>query len=338
MRILVTGGAGFIGSHTCVTLLEQDHEVIVVDNLINSSEKSLERVKEITGKELTFYKVDLLDKNKLDAVFAKHQVEAVIHFAGLKAVGESVHKPLLYYHNNLTGTFNLLEVMHHHKVKQIIFSSSATVYGNPEKVPVTEDSPIMTPASPYGKTKLMIEQVLQDVYTSNKEWRVILLRYFNPIGAHPSGTIGEDPNGIPNNLFPFITQVAVGKRPELSVYGNDYETPDGTCIRDYLHVVDLAEGHVKALTKLSSLDKVEVYNLGTGKGKSVLEVIAAFEKAYGKKLPYTIVERRQGDVPVLYADPSKAENELGWKATRTLDDMCADGWKWQSMNPNGYKE
>jgi UDP-glucose 4-epimerase len=291
MKILVTGGAGYIGSHTCVTLLEQGHEVVVVDNLMNSSEKSLERVKEITGKEITFYKVDLLDKEKLDEVFSKHIVEAVIHFAGLKAVGESVQKPLMYYHNNLTGTFNLLEVMQAHKVKQIIFSSSATVYGNPEKVPVTENTPIVTPASPYGKTKLMIEQILQDLYVSDKEWRVILLRYFNPIGAHPSGKIGEDPNGIPNNLFPFITQVAVGKRPELSVYGDDYPTPDGTCIRDYIHVVDLAEGHVKALEKLSSLQEVKIYNLGTGKGQSVFEVIAAFEKTSGKKIPYQVAGR-----------------------------------------------
>lgn len=336
MRILVTGGAGYIGSHTCVSLLEQGHEVVVVDNLLNSSEKSLQRVKEITGKNVVFDNIDLLNKEKLEEVFKEHSFDAVIHFAGLKAVGESVKQPLLYYHNNLTGTFNLVELMQQYGVKKIIFSSSATVYGNPEKVPVTEDTPIVTPASPYGKTKLMIEQILQDVFVSDPEWKVILLRYFNPIGAHPSGKIGEDPNGIPNNLFPFITQVAVGKRTELSVYGNDYPTSDGTCIRDYIHVVDLAEGHVKALEKLSSLNKVEIYNLGTGKGQSVFEVINAFEKASSKKIPYKVVGRREGDVPVVYADPSKAKRELGWETKKNLDDMCRDGWKWQSENPGGY--
>ena len=336
MNILVTGGAGYIGSHTVVSLLESGHQVTVIDNLMNSTEKSLERVNEITGKEVVFHKVDLLDKDALASVFETKAFDAVIHFAGLKAVGESVAKPLWYYHNNITGTLNLLEVMQEKKVKKIIFSSSATVYGNPEHVPVTEDTPLQSPASPYGQTKAMIEQILRDTFVSDSEWKIVLLRYFNPIGAHESGKIGEDPNGIPNNLFPFITQVAVGRRKELLVFGDNYPTPDGTCLRDYIHVVDLAEGHVKALDKLASLTKVEAYNLGTGKPSSVLDVIHAFEKASGITIPYTVVDRRPGDVTSVYADPSKAQHELGWIAKRDLEKMCIDGWKWQSQNPNGY--
>lgn len=337
MNILVTGGAGYIGSHTVVSLLENGHEVTVIDNLMNSTEKSLERVREITGKDVVFHKVDLLDKDALTNVFDTNTFDAVIHFAGLKAVGESVAKPLWYYHNNITGTLNLLEVMQEKKVKKIIFSSSATVYGNPEHVPVTEDTPLQSPASPYGQTKAMIEQILRDTFVSDNEWKVALLRYFNPIGAHESGKIGEDPNGIPNNLFPFITQVAVGRRKELSVFGDNYPTPDGTCLRDYIHVVDLAEGHVKALDKLTSLTKVEAYNLGTGRPSSVLDVIHAFEKASGITIPYTVVDRRPGDVTSVYADPTKAQRELGWVAERDLEKMCIDGWKWQSQNPNGYR-
>lgn len=337
MKMLVTGGAGYIGSHTCVTLLEQGHEVVVIDNLLNSSEKSLERVKEITGKEIVFHNVDLLNKEAVEEIFNKYSFDAVIHFAGLKAVGESVQQPLRYYDNNITGTLYLLEAMQKHGVKQIIFSSSATVYGNPEKIPVTENALIKTPASPYGKTKLMIEWILQDLPVSDKDWKIIILRYFNPIGAHPSGKIGEDPNGIPNNLFPFITQVAIGKRPELSVYGNDYDTPDGTGLRDYIHVVDLAEGHAKALEKLSSLTEIKVYNLGTGKPQSVFDVVKAFEKVSGKTINYKVMPRREGDVPVVYADPSKAKEELGWETKKTLEDMCRDGWNWQSQNPQGYK-
>jgi len=335
MKILVTGGAGYIGSHTCFELLKEGYDVIVVDNLSNSKEESLKRVQELAGRTLEFHKVDLLDKHSLDAVFANSSVNAVVHFAGLKAVGESVAIPLSYYHNNVTGTLILCEVMGKHNVKNIVFSSSATVYGDPYKVPITEDFPLSA-TNPYGRTKLMIEEILRDLHGADDAWNVALLRYFNPVGAHPSGRIGEDPNGIPNNLLPFITQVAVGKLPSLSVFGDDYPTPDGTGVRDYIHVVDLALGHLKALEKLNSNPDVVTYNLGTGQGYSVLEMVSGIEKASGKKVSYKIVERRSGDIASCYADPSKAKEELGWSAKRGIDEMCADAWKWQSSNPNGY--
>lgn len=336
MKILVTGGAGYIGSHTCLELLQMGFEVIVVDNLSNSKEESLKRVQELTGKTLSFHKVDLLDKKALSAVFDKYSFDAAVHFAGLKAVGESVAIPLRYYHNNVTGTMILCEIMNEHNVKNIVFSSSATIYGDPRKVPITEDFPL-SPTNPYGSTKLMIETILKDLYHSDKDWNVALLRYFNPVGAHSSGRIGEDPNGIPNNLMPYISQVAVGKLDKLSVYGNDYPTHDGTGIRDYIHVVDLAQGHLVALDKLKTNPGLIIYNLGTGRGHSVLEVIAAFEKASGKKIPYKIVGRRSGDIATCYTDPSKAQKELGWSAERDIDDICADTWRWQSNNPNGYE-
>ncbi|MBL7135688.1 MAG: UDP-glucose 4-epimerase GalE [Candidatus Marinimicrobia bacterium] len=336
MKILVTGGAGYIGSHTCLELLQVGFEVIVVDNLSNSKEESLKRVQELTGKTLSFHKVDLLDKKALNAVFDKYSFDAVVHFAGLKAVGESVAIPLRYYHNNVIGTMILCEIMNKHNVKNIVFSSSATIYGDPHKVPITEDFPL-SPANPYGSTKLMIETILKDLYHSDKYWNIALLRYFNPVGAHPSGRIGEDPNGIPNNLMPYISQVAVGKLDKLSVYGNDYPTHDGTGIRDYIHVVDLAQGHLVALDKLKTNPGLIIYNLGTGRGHSVLEVITAFEKASGKKIPYEVVGRRSGDIAICYTDPSKAQKELGWCAERNIDDMCADTWRWQSNNPNGYE-
>lgn len=338
MRILVTGGAGYIGSHTCVELLNQGYEVVVVDNLCNSSEESLHRVKEITGKDVTFYRADLLDKPALTAIFDKETVDAVIHFAGLKAVGESVAKPLEYYHNNITGTLILCEVMRDHGVKNIIFSSSATVYGDPAFIPITEECPKGTITNPYGQTKGMLEQVLTDLHTADPEWNVILLRYFNPVGAHKSGLIGEDPCGIPNNLTPYITQVAVGKLKEVGVFGNDYDTPDGTGVRDYIHVVDLALGHVKALAKLSYTPDVRIYNLGTGCGYSVLQMIDAFSKVCGKQIPYTIKPRRPGDIATCYADAALAKKELGWEAQRGLMEMCEDSWRWQSGNPNGYRE
>ncbi len=337
MTILVTGGAGYIGSHTCVELLNAGHSVVVLDNLFNSSEKSLERVRKITGKDLVFYRVDLLDKPAVDAVFDTHSIDAVIHFAGLKAVAESVAKPLEYYHNNLTGTLNLCASMREHGVKNLIFSSSATVYGESEVVPVTERCEKKRPTNPYGMTKWMLEEILIDLHTSDPDWNVILLRYFNPIGAHESGLIGEDPNGIPNNLMPYIAQVAIGKRSQLNVFGNDYDTPDGTCIRDYIHVVDLALGHVKALEKLHENCGVKIYNLGTGKGYSVLEVLHAFEEACGKKLPYVFAERRAGDLTVSFSDPSLAKEELGWEAERDIATMCRDSWRWQSQNPEGYR-
>lgn len=337
MRILVTGGAGYIGSHTCVELLNLGHEVVVVDNLSNSSEESLNRVEKITGKKPVFYKVDLLDQEALDAVFAKETVDAVIHFAGLKAVGESVAKPLEYYHNNITGTLILCDVMRKHGVKRIIFSSSATVYGDPAFVPITEDCPKGKITNPYGQTKSMLEQILTDLHTADPEWSVILLRYFNPVGAHKSGLIGEDPAGIPNNLTPYITQVAVGKLKEVGVFGDDYDTPDGTGVRDYIHVVDLAIGHVKALNKLMEDQEVRIYNLGTGHGYSVLDMIKAFSKACGKEIPYAIKPRRPGDIATCYADPALAKKELGWEAERGLEEMCEDGWRWQSNNPDGYR-
>ncbi len=337
MNILVTGGAGYIGSHTCVELLNEGHEVIVVDNLANSKHEALKRVQEITGKKLHFYKVDLLEKVGLEQVFANHKIDAVIHFAALKAVAESVREPLRYYHNNLTGTLNLCEVMQKHNVKHLVFSSSATVYGTTPP-PLKEDAPrdISAISNPYGRTKLMIEEILRDVQVSDKAWNIILLRYFNPVGAHKSGRIGEDPSGIPNNLMPIVSQVAVGKLKELTVTGNDYPTPDGTGVRDYIHVVDLAQGHVKALDKLKENPGVVAYNLGTGRGYSVLEVIAAFEKASGRKVAHKFGPRRPGDQPSSYADPSKAEAELGWKATRGIEEMCEDSWRWQSQNPKGF--
>lgn len=337
MRILVTGGAGYIGSHTCVELLNRGHEVVVVDNLCNSSEESLNRVETITGKKPVFYQVDLLDRGSLEDVFAKETVDAVIHFAGLKAVGESVAKPLEYYHNNITGTLILCDVMRNHGVKRIIFSSSATVYGDPAFVPITEDCPKGKITNPYGQTKSMLEQILTDLHTADPEWSVILLRYFNPVGAHKSGLIGEDPAGIPNNLTPYITQVAVGKLKEVGVFGDDYDTPDGTGVRDYIHVVDLAVGHVKALDKLMKDQEVHIYNLGTGHGYSVLDMIKAFSKACGKAIPYVIKPRRPGDIATCYADPALAKAELGWEAERGLEEMCEDGWRWQSNNPNGYR-
>jgi len=335
-NILVTGGAGYIGSHTCLELLQAGYKVVVVDNLSNSSEESLKRVQELTGKSLDFHQVDLLDHDGLDAVFASYPVDAVIHFAGLKAVGESVEIPLRYYHNNVTGTLILCEVMREHDVKDIVFSSSATVYGDPHKVPITEDFPLSA-TNPYGRTKLIIEDILRDLHRADGAWNIVLLRYFNPVGAHASGRIGEDPSGIPNNLFPYITQVAVGKLNQLSVFGNDYPTRDGTGVRDYIHVVDLSLGHLRALDRLPSNPGVATYNLGTGRGYSVLEVVKAFEEASGKEVPYKIVGRRPGDVASCYADPTKAERELNWRAERGIAEMCTDAWRWQSNNPNGYE-
>lgn len=337
MSVLITGGAGYIGSHTCIELLEEGYEIIVVDNLCNSSETALERVKKITGEEIKFFKIDLLDKDALEQVFRNEKIDSVIHFAGLKAVGESVSIPLKYYHNNLTGTFNLCELMVKYGVKNLVFSSSATVYGDPASVPISEDF-ALTATNPYGKTKLMIEDILRDLYVSDKTWNIALLRYFNPVGAHISGTIGEDPNGVPNNLVPYIAQVAVGKLKELSVYGNDYDTVDGTGVRDYIHVVDLAKGHVKALEKLAKEHVgVRAYNLGTGKGYSVLQMVQAFARASGKEIPYKIVGRRPGDIATCYSDTTRAKNELGWTAEKSLEEMCADSWRWQSANPEGYK-
>ena len=336
MSILVAGGAGYIGSHTCVELLEAGYEVVVVDNLYNSSPESLKRVEKITGKNVTFYEADILDKEALNKIFDAHEIEAVIHFAGYKAVGESVQKPIEYYHNNMTGTLVLCDVMRAHGVKNIVFSSSATVYGDPAQIPITENCPKGQPTNPYGWTKSMLEQVLTDIHTSDPEWNVILLRYFNPIGAHKSGMIGEDPKGIPNNLLPYVAQVADGKRECLGVFGNDYDTPDGTGVRDYIHVVDLAAGHVKAIDKLREKPGVEVYNLGTGNGYSVLQVVAAFEKACGHKIPYEIKPRREGDIATCYCDPKKAKAELGWEAKYGIDEMCEDTWRWQSSNPDGY--
>ena len=328
MKILVTGGAGYIGSHTCVELLENGHEVVIVDNLYNSSQEAVERVEELAGKKAAFYEVDLLDRESLDAVFEKEEVDAVIHFAGLKAVGESVAKPIEYYHNNLTGTLHLVDCMRNHGVKKIIFSSSATVYGEPAFIPITEECPKGSPTNPYGWTKWMQEQILTDLHTADSEWSVILLRYFNPIGAHKSGRIGEDPKGIPNNLVPYVSQVAVGKRECLGVFGDDYKTHDGTGVRDYIHVVDLAVGHVKAVEKLSGSPDVRIYNLGTGNGYSVLDVVHAYEKACGHEIKYEIKPRRPGDLDEMYADSSKAKRELGWEAKYDIGQMCADSWNW----------
>ena len=336
MSILVTGGAGYIGSHTSIELLQAGYDIVIVDNFCNSKPEALNRIEELAGKKAKFYEVDILDRDGLNKVFDENNIEAVIHFAGLKAVGESVEKPIEYYENNISGTLVLCDVMRTHNVKKIVFSSSATVYGMNNKVPFSEDMPTASATNPYGSTKLFIEQILSDIYVSDNEWSVALLRYFNPIGAHESGRIGEDPNGIPNNLMPYITQVAVGKRKELSVFGNDYDTHDGTGVRDYIHVVDLAKGHLKAVGKVLSSNGVEAYNLGTGIGYSVLDVVNSFEKASGQKVPYKIVERRAGDIATCYADATKALRELGWKAEKNLDDMCRDSWRWQKNNPNGY--
>ncbi|MDD7113025.1 MAG: UDP-glucose 4-epimerase GalE [Lachnospiraceae bacterium] len=335
MKILVTGGAGYIGSHTCVELLNNDYEVVVVDNLYNSCEEALKRVKTITGKEITFYEGDLLDRDLLEQIFDKERPEAVIHFAGYKAVGESVEKPIEYYHNNITGTLILCDIMRKYGCKKIVFSSSATVYGDPAFVPITEECPKGVITNPYGQTKSMIEQILTDIQVSDPSWNVVLLRYFNPIGAHSSGLIGEDPKGIPNNLVPYIAKVAVGKLEKLGVFGDDYDTPDGTGVRDYIHVVDLAVGHVCALQHIK--EGVSIYNLGTGHGYSVLDVVKAYGKACGKEIPYEIKPRRAGDIAQCYSDPSKAEKELGWKAQYGIEEMCRDSYHWQSSNPNGYQ-
>ena len=338
MAILVTGGAGFIGSHTVVELQNAGYDVVVLDNLSNASEKALDRVSKITGKPVKFYKADILDRDALNNIFDKETIESCIHFAGLKAVGESVVKPWEYYENNIAGTLTLVDVMRKHNVKNIIFSSSATVYGDPAQIPITEECPKGQCTNPYGWTKSMLEQVLTDIQKADPEWNVMLLRYFNPIGAHKSGTIGENPNGIPNNLMPYITQVAVGKLKELGVFGNDYDTPDGTGVRDYIHVVDLAKGHVKALKKIEENPGLAIYNLGTGMGCSVLDIVKNFEAATGVKIPYVIKPRRAGDIATCYCDASKAEKELGWKAENGIREMCEDSWRWQSNNPQGYEE
>jgi len=334
-HILVTGGTGFIGSHTVLELLKENYQVVVLDNLSNSKLESLKRVENITAQQVDFHQIDLLNSDALHKLFSKYNFDAVIHFAGLKAVGESVGKPLLYYQNNVTGTLNLCEAMNKAGVKNIVFSSSATVYGDPQQSPIPEESPLKA-VNPYGSTKLTIEYILKDLHQADQNWNIALLRYFNPVGAHESGMIGEDPNGIPNNLMPFVTQVAVGKLKKLKVFGNDYPTNDGTGVRDYIHVVDLSIGHLKALEKLAASPGVETYNLGTGKGSSVLDVVHAFEKANDIAIPYEFAPKRAGDAAICYADPSKAERELNWKAERNLEDMCRDAWRWQSKNPDGY--
>lgn len=335
MDILVTGGAGYIGSHTCFEMLQAGYNLVVVDNLSNSKEESLKRVQALANKALTFYQVDIGNREALDNIFCRHNIDTVVHFAGLKAVGESTAIPLRYYQNNVAGSLVLCEVMAAHQVKNIVFSSSATVYGDISQAPFREEYPL-APINPYGRTKWMIEEILRDLAWADADWNIALLRYFNPVGAHPSGQIGEDPDGIPNNLFPFVTQVAVGRQPVVRVFGNDYPTKDGTGVRDYIHVVDLAIGHLKALEKLRQLPGVVTYNLGTGRGNSVLEVVHSFEKACGKKIPYKVVERRPGDAAISYADPSRAQKELGWVAQRDLDEMCRDSWNWQENNPQGY--
>lgn len=338
MSILVTGGAGYIGSHTVVELQNAGYDVVVMDNLSNASEKSLDRVTQITGKPVKFYKADILDREALNEIFNKEEIDSCIHFAGLKAVGESVAKPWEYYNNNISGTLTLVDVMRQHNVKNIIFSSSATVYGDPAIIPITEKCPKRQCTNPYGWTKSMLEQILTDIQKADPEWNVVLLRYFNPIGAHKSGTIGENPNGIPNNLMPYITQVAVGKLKELGIFGDDYDTPDGTGVRDYIHVVDLAKGHVKALKKIKDNSGLSIYNLGTGKGYSVLDIVNNFEAATGVHIPYVIKPRRAGDIATCYSDATKAEKELGWKAENGIKEMCEDSWRWQSNNPNGYEQ
>ncbi len=338
MAVLVTGGAGYIGSHTCVELLNAGKDVVIVDNFYNCKKSSLDRIRALVNKDFKFYECDIRDKKGLDEIFKKEKIDSVIHFAGLKAVGESVHKPLEYFDNNVTGTLILLDVMRNNCCKKIVFSSSATVYGMNNISPLTEDMEVGGVTNPYGRTKYMIECILKDLYTSDNSWSICLLRYFNPIGAHKSGTMGEDPNGIPNNLMPYITQVAIGKREYLNVWGNDYDTPDGTGVRDYIHVVDLALGHIKAVEKAENNEGLFIYNLGTGKGYSVLDVVKAFEKASGVNIPYKIGPRRDGDIATCYSDPSKAEKELGWKAQRDIEEMCEDSWRWQKQNPNGYPD
>ena len=337
MAILITGGAGYIGSHAMVEFLEAEREVICIDNFSNSNPRALQRVKEITGKNFKHYKVDLLDYNALERVFKKNKIDSCIHFAGLKAVGESCEQPLRYYHNNLTGTLNLCSLLSKYGAKRIVFSSSATVYGNPASVPITEDFPLST-TNPYGETKLMIERVLSDLYASDNEWSVSILRYFNPIGAHKSGLIGEDPKGIPNNLLPYVAQVATGKREYLSVFGNDYNTHDGTGVRDYIHVVDLAKAHLRAMERAEQITGVEYFNIGTGVGYSVLDVVKAYERVTGARVNYKIVDRRPGDIDECYADPTKAYDVLGWKAENNIEDMCRDSYRWQKNNPDGYGE
>lgn len=338
MNILVTGGAGYIGSHTVIELIKAGHDVVIVDNLVNSSRISIKRVEEITGKKLPFYEVDIRDRKDLERVFAENRFDCCIHFAGLKAVGESVALPWEYYDNNINGTLVLLDVLRKNNCKNIIFSSSATVYGTPAMIPITEECPKGQCTNPYGQTKSMLEQIMMDMQKADPKWNMVILRYFNPIGAHQSGKIGESPNGIPNNLMPYITQVAVGKLKELGVFGNDYDTPDGTGVRDYIHVVDLANGHVKALKAIENNCGLAIYNLGTGQGYSVLDLVKAFEEANGIKVPYVIKPRRPGDIATCYSDPSKAERELGWKAQYGIVDMCRDSWRWQKNNPNGFEE
>jgi UDP-glucose 4-epimerase len=337
MKVLVTGGAGYIGSHTCVELLKAGHDVVVVDNLSNSSEESLRRVQRIAGRAPVFERVDIRDGAGLDRIFGEHAIDAVIHFAGLKAVGESVQQPLRYYRNNVEGTLALCEAMSSHGVFDLVFSSSATVYGDPHTVPITEDFPLSA-TNPYGRSKLMVEEILRDLGRADPRWNLVLLRYFNPVGAHESGLIGEDPNGIPNNLVPYITQVAVGKLEQLAVFGDDWPTPDGTGVRDFIHVVDLAIGHLKALDKLAANPGVVAYNLGTGQGYSVLQMIAAVEEACGRKINYRIAPRRPGDIATCYADPTFAAAELNWRAERGIAQMTRDAWNWQRSNPNGYAE
>ncbi|HUM82789.1 MAG TPA: UDP-glucose 4-epimerase GalE [Lachnospiraceae bacterium] len=336
MKILVTGGTGFIGSHTCVELLNAGYDVVIADNLYNSKELVVDRIEKISGKRPVFYNVDVLDRAGMTKLFDAEKIDAVIHFAGYKAVGESTHKPIEYYHNNLETTLTLCDVMRSHGVKKFVFSSSATVYGDPAFVPITEECPLGERTNPYGETKAMQERILTDIWKADNEWQVMLLRYFNPIGAHESGLIGEDPKGIPNNLLPYVAQVASGKLEKVHVFGNDYDTPDGTGVRDYIHVVDLAKGHVKAIAGFEKLPGVSVFNLGTGVGYSVLDIIKAFSKACGKEIPYMIDARRPGDIATCYSDPSKAKEVLGWTAEKNLDDMCRDAWRWQSLNPNGY--
>jgi UDP-glucose 4-epimerase len=335
VKILVTGGAGFIGSHAAVELLENGYDIVIVDNLSNSQIEAIQRIKELTGKDFPFYEMDLLNAEALETIFAAQKIDAVMHFAGLKAVGESVEMPLAYYHNNITGTLILCEAMKKHGVKNIVFSSSATVYGNPDRVPIDESFPLSA-TNPYGRTKLMIEEILRDLHVSDPSWRIAVLRYFNPIGAHASGRIGENPTGIPNNLMPYITQVAIGKREQLQVFGNDYDTHDGTGVRDYIHVVDLVKGHLKALQYLENNEGIETFNLGTGTGYSVLDLVKSFGEVTSTDIPYQIVDRRPGDIGICYANPEKAKTVLGWQAEKDLKDMCKDSWKWQSQNPNGF--
>ena len=336
MKILVTGGTGFIGSHTCVELLNAGYDVVIADNLYNSKALVVDRIEKITGKRPAFYQIDVCDKNALNNLFDKENIDAVIHFAGYKAVGESTHKPIEYYANNLNSTLTLCDVMRKHNVKKIVFSSSATVYGDPELVPITEECPLHDATNPYGESKVMQERILTDIYKADPDWNIMLLRYFNPIGAHESGLIGEDPKGIPNNLLPYVAQVAFGRLEKVHVFGNDYDTPDGTGVRDYIHVVDLAKGHIKAIEGMEKMNGINIFNLGTGTGYSVLDIIHTFSKVTGKQIPYVIDPRRPGDIATCYSDPTKAYEQLGWKAEKNLEDMCRDSWNWQQKNPNGY--